>query len=94
LRKNTSDTQYIIDLYSTFLNRLPDTEDLNYWTGELAAGMPRSVVLFTFMFMSEFTNHMRGLLGNTGGRSEVSAVVDFYQGFLNRFLILTVSSIG
>ncbi len=27
---------------------------------------------------------MRGFLGNTGGRSEVSAVVGFYQGFLNR----------
>ena len=84
LRKNTSDTQYVIDLYSTFLNRLPDAEGLNYWTGELTAGMPRSVVLFTFMFMPEFTNYMRGFLGNTGGRSEVSAVVGFYQGFLNR----------
>ena len=84
IRKNPSNNQYITDLYRTFLNRSPDAGGLNYWVGQLAAGLPRSVVMYSFMFMPEFSSYMQGLLGNTGSRGEVAVLVDFYRGFFNR----------
>ena len=84
LTRNTSNAQYITDLYRTFFNRNPDGGGLSYWTGQLAAGLPRSIVLFSFLFSPEFTAYMQGLLGTTTSRGEVYAVVDFYRGFLNR----------
>lgn len=84
LNKNTSDVQYLTDLYRTFFNRGPDTEGINYWSGQLNAGLPRSVLLFAFMFSPEFGSYTQSLLGSTGSRGEVSAVVDFYRGLLNR----------
>ena len=33
LSRNTSDVQYVTDLYYTFFNRPPDTGGLSYWTG-------------------------------------------------------------
>lgn len=82
--KNRGNNQYITDLYKTFLNRSPDAGGLNYWLSQLAAGLPRSVVMYTFMFMPEFSSYMQGLLGNTGSRGEVAVLVDFYRGFFNR----------
>ena len=84
LAKNASDSQYVTDLYRTFFQRDPDAGGLGYWTGQLAQGMPRSVVLFSFLFSTEFGAYMQGLLGDTASRAEVYAVVDFYRGFLNR----------
>ena len=84
MAKNTSDRQYVTDLYETFFRRSPDSGGLAYWTGQLAQGMPRSIVLFAFLFSPEFGSYMQGLFGNTSGRAESYAVVDFYRGFLNR----------
>ena len=84
LAKNTDNNQYVIELYRTFFNREPDGGGLTYWSGQLAAGLPRSVILFSFMFSPEFGSYMKGLLGDTTSRGEVYAVVDFYRGFLNR----------
>jgi len=84
LGRNTSDAQYVTDLYRTFFQRTPDGGGLNFWTGQLAAGMPRAVVLYSFLFSAEFGSYMQGLLGNTASRGEVYTVVDFYRGFLNR----------
>lgn len=84
LAKQTGDGQYVVDLYRTFFNRQPDSGGLSFWVGQLAQGMPRSLVLYAFLFSPEFTGYMQNLLGNTGSRSEVYAVVDFYRGFLNR----------
>ena len=84
LGRGTSDGQYVTDLYRTFFNRVPDGGGQAFWLGQLAAGMPRAVALFDFLFSAEFTTYMNGLLGNTSSRPEVSAVVDFYRGFLNR----------
>jgi len=36
LSRNTSDAQYVTDLYNTFFNRLPDPGGLSYWTGQIA----------------------------------------------------------
>lgn len=84
LGKNPSDTQYVTDLYLTFFNRAPDSSGLGYWSGQLGAGLPRSVLLFAFLFSPEFGSYMQGLIGNTASRGEINAVVDFYRGFLNR----------
>ena len=84
LSKNTSDSQYVTDLYRTFFHRDPDGGGLSFWAGQLAQGMPRSVVLFSFLFSAEFFSYTQGLLGSTNSRAEVYAVVDFYRGFLNR----------
>lgn len=84
LGRNTTDTQYVTDLYRTFFDRNPDSGGLSYWTGQLRAGLPRSVLMFSFLFSAEFASYMRGILGNTGSRGEVYAVVDFYRGFLDR----------
>ncbi|MBK9950640.1 MAG: DUF4214 domain-containing protein [Candidatus Competibacteraceae bacterium] len=84
LARNTNDSQYVTDLYRTFFQRDPDSGGLNYWIGQLTQGMPRPVVLFSFLFSTEFGSYMQGLLGSTASRAEVYAVVDFYRGFLNR----------
>ena len=84
LGRNTGDAQYVTDLYRTFFQRAPDAGGLGFWTGQLAAGMPRAVALYSFLFSAEFGSYMQGLLGNTASRGEVYAVVDFYRGFLNR----------
>ncbi len=84
LSRNTSDTQYVTDLYNTFFNRPPDAGGLAYWTGQIAAGLPRSIVMYGFLFSPEFNTFMTGLFGNTTSRAEVYAVVDFYRGILNR----------
>lgn len=82
--KNTSNSQYLTDLYQTFFQHQPDSGGFAYWADQLSQGMPRSVVLFAFLFSSEFTSYMQGVLGATTSRAELAAVMDFYRGFLNR----------
>jgi hypothetical protein len=84
LGRNASDSQYVADLYRTFFNRDTDAEGLGFWVAQLNAGLPRSVVMFAFLFSDEFAAYMQGLFGVTASRGEISAVVDFYRGFLNR----------
>jgi hypothetical protein len=84
LGRNVSDSQYVADLYQTFFNRQPDSGGLYFWIGQLSAGSPRSLVMYYFLFSSEFSSYMQGLFGNTANRWEIYAVVDFYRGFLNR----------
>ncbi len=84
LSRNRSDAQYITDLYRAFFNRDPNSSEVAYWTQPLTAGLPRSVVLFSFLFSAEFDSLMQGLFGTTITRSELATVGDFYRGFLNR----------
>ncbi|NJM13553.1 MAG: DUF4214 domain-containing protein [Synechococcaceae cyanobacterium SM1_2_3] len=84
LSRNRSDAQYITDLYRAFFNRDPDSSAVDYWTQPLTAGLPRSVVLFSFLFSAEFEGAMQSLFGDTATRSEIATVGDFYRGFLNR----------
>ena len=81
---NRDDTGFVTDLYNTFFNRPPDGGGLSYWTGQIAAGMPREAVLAGFMFSTEFVNFTQGIFGNTAARAEVDTVVDFYRGLLSR----------
>jgi hypothetical protein len=79
-----NDTEFVTDLYNTFFNRSPDGGGLTYWTGQIASGMPREIVLVSFMFSAEFTGFAQAIFGNTAARKEVDTVVDFYRGLLSR----------
>ncbi|HQR18044.1 MAG TPA: DUF4214 domain-containing protein [Gemmatimonadales bacterium] len=78
------DTGFATDLYTTFFNRAPDAGGLAFWTGQLAAGMPREVMLASFMFSPEFVGFTEALFGVNAVRKEVDMVVDFYRGLLAR----------
>lgn len=78
------DAGFVTDLYNTFFNRAPDAGGLSYWTGQLAQGLPRQIVLVGFMFSPEFTGFSQGIFGTTVTRKEVDTVVDFYRGLLAR----------
>ncbi len=84
-QRNTSDTQFVGDLYRTFFQREPDTAGLDFWTGQLGSGRPREAVLNEFLFSPEFANFMTALFGTANtSRAEVSMVMDFYRGLLHR----------
>jgi hypothetical protein len=78
------DAGFVTDLYTTFFNRPPDSGGLGFWTSQLAAGMPREVVLAAFMFSSEFATFAQAIFGNIGARAEVTMAGDFYRGLLAR----------
>ncbi len=79
---NRDDTGFVTDLYNTFFNRAPDGGGLAFWTGA-SQGMPREVVLVSFMFSPEVPVHA-GDLRQRAARKEVDTVVDFYRGLLSR----------
>jgi hypothetical protein len=79
-----TDAKLVADAYRTFLGRDPDVSGLAYWQGQISAGMPREVVLTSFMFSQEFTTFTSSLFGNTSVRPEVNLVMDFYRGMLSR----------
>jgi hypothetical protein len=78
------DAGFATDLYTTFFNRAPDAGGLAFWMGQLAAGMPREVMLASFMFSPEFVGFTEALFGVNAVRKEVDMVVDFYRGLLAR----------
>jgi glucose/arabinose dehydrogenase len=79
-----TDAEFVGDLYATFFNRAADFGGLSFWAGQLAQGMPREVVLVSFMFSPEFQSFTQAIFGNTQARKEVDTVVDFYRGLLSR----------
>jgi uncharacterized delta-60 repeat protein len=84
LQRNTSNTQYVTDLYTTFFNRTPDAGGLAFWRTQLDTGRPRGAVLNEFLFSPEFVQYMGWAVGSSGSRPEVSLVLDFYRGLLGR----------
>jgi YVTN family beta-propeller protein len=78
------DAGFVVDLYETFFNRAPDADGFRFWTGEIAAGLPRDGALLSFMFSTEFVNFTRSIFGNAAARAEVDTVGDFYRGVLGR----------
>ena len=61
LARNTTDTQYITNLYFTFFQRAPDPGGMTFWLGQLAAGMPRNTAMNGFLYSAEFTAFMQSL---------------------------------
>jgi hypothetical protein len=84
LARGRDNTGFVSDLYKTFFNRAADSSGLAYWVGQLNNGVPREVVLVSFMLSPEFTSFAQGVFGNTAARAEVDMVMDFYRGLLAR----------
>lgn len=78
------DAGFVLDLYRTFFNRAPDAAGFAYWAGLLSSGMPREVVLASFMFSPEFDGFTQGIFGTSASRAEIDVVLDFYRGLLSR----------
>lgn len=81
---NKSNTAFVTDLYNTFFNRAPDGSGLSYWVGQIDAGLPREIVLISFMFSSEFRTFTQAIFGSTEARPEIDLVMDFFRGVLSR----------
>jgi hypothetical protein len=81
---NRTNNGFVTDLYRTFFNRAPDSGGLDFWTQQLAAGLPREVLLAQFMFSPEFANFTNAIFSNVAVRAEVNTAVDFYRGLLSR----------
>ncbi|MBK8321709.1 MAG: DUF4214 domain-containing protein [Betaproteobacteria bacterium] len=79
-----NDTEFVSDLYNTFFNRPADGGGLAFWIGQISAGVPREIILVSFMFSTEFQTFAQGIFGNTAARKEVDTVIDFYRGVLSR----------
>ncbi len=82
--RGKNDAAFLTDLYNTFFNRAPDAGGLAYWSAQIAGGLPREVVLYSFLFSPEFTGFTQAIFGNTAARAEVNVVIDFFRGVLNR----------
>jgi hypothetical protein len=82
--KNTSDSQYVTDLYRTFFLRSPDGPGLAFWTNQMAGGMDRESVLNNFLFSTEFVNFMTGVFGTPSIRPEINMTMDLFRGAFGR----------
>jgi hypothetical protein len=61
LGNNTSNTEFIYNLYRTFFQREPDEEGLAFWLNQLALGVSRNQVMSGFLYSPEFTAFMQNL---------------------------------
>lgn len=80
--RNTTETQYLVDLYRTFFLRDPDPSGLAYWQSQLTGGMDRGALLTNFLFSAEFGNKLTALFGSASIRPEINMMVDLYRGIL------------
>lgn len=81
---NRDNAGFVTDLYQAFFARAPDAGGLAYWTGLIAQGLPRGVVLSSFLFSTEFNQYTTARLGTVNARPEGTTVIDFYRGYLVR----------
>jgi hypothetical protein len=84
IRINKTDSEYLADLYWTFLGRAPDAEGEAFWLDQLAGGLTRNMVLNNFVFSPEFRDYMIGIFGDSSVRPEYTLVNDQYRGILSR----------
>jgi len=84
LSMGKTDEAYVLDLYRTFLNRIPSQPEVDSWLDVLAQGVTRNVVLNFFVFSPEYNTYMGGLFGASTARPENNLVNDFYRGILSR----------
>jgi hypothetical protein len=79
------DAGFAQDMYATFLNRAPDSGGLAGWLSQLSSGLPREVMIASFMFSPEFITFSQTVFTNAVNvRSEINTTVDFYRGLLSR----------
>jgi hypothetical protein len=81
------DAAFLRDLYRTFFDREPDADGLAFWLQQMSSGMPREVVLATFMFSPEFVqllNRVPIAMAPVVYPPENVVTVDLYRGLLGR----------
>ncbi|MCB1920105.1 MAG: DUF4214 domain-containing protein [Candidatus Competibacteraceae bacterium] len=61
LGRNTTDRQFITNLYLTFFQREPDEDGYAFWLADLANHAPRNDVMTFFLYSQEFTDFMAAL---------------------------------
>jgi hypothetical protein len=79
-----NDATFIRSLYRDLLNRTPQQGEVDYWTGRLAGGTPRSAMGDNFSFSHEY--HLRLVQSwypHYLGRSAEPAGADFWAGYLD-----------
>jgi hypothetical protein len=81
IRDNTG---FVTDNYITFFGRQPDAGGLAYWTGQIAAGLPRNIVMSSFLFSPEFTATMNGVFPGRTARAETYLTLNLYGGLFRR----------
>jgi hypothetical protein len=82
--RGLSDTAFVDSLYSTFFNRAADAGGRSYWVGQINLGLSREMVMYAFLFSSEFSSFMAQNVGSTPSRAELYIVIDFYRGAFAR----------
>jgi hypothetical protein len=85
LNIDKNDTEFLTDIYETFLQRPPDQTGLDYWRNQLNAGLTRNMVITQFANSPEFVLYMQNLFGPDTTRPENNLLNDFYRGILNVF---------
>lgn len=74
VNRNRSNSEYVYDLYRTYLNREPDQGGWDAWTNALNNGASRQLVQQGFADSSEFANTVSGMYpGATTSRVNVAA---------------------
>ena len=61
LGRNTTDTEFVTNLYLTFFQRNPDSGGMSFWLNQLALGVSRNQVMSGFLYSPEFTHFMQSL---------------------------------
>jgi RHS repeat-associated protein len=77
---NTSNAQYITDLYLGYLQRTPDTAGYDFWLGILNGGETRPNIRQGFALSTEFQNNVMALCTPAGTSSGVKYVLSDTQG--------------
>ncbi len=73
--RNTTDRQFITNLYLTFFQREPDEGGYAFWLDQLAEGMTRNQAMSEFLYSQEFTDFMEQVLLG----SDLIALINVYQ---------------
>jgi hypothetical protein len=81
---NRDNAGFVTDTYVTFFGRQPDAGGLAYWTGQIASGMPRTIVMSSFLFSPEFTATMNGVFPGRTARAETYLTLNLYGGLFRR----------
>jgi RHS repeat-associated protein len=84
---NRTDTQYVADLYYTYLQRAPDDSGLNWWATQAAGGVTnRDTVCNAFEASSEFQTLVSTLYGTATSDNQRTEqfVNNFYLGAYGR----------
>ena len=76
---NTTDTQFVTDLYEAFLQRTPDTSGLNYWVSVTPTN-GRSNVRLAFAVCPEFAQNVTALCPGTSTSASLKYALTDLQG--------------